>query len=441
VTDLARPYGHAPTRALDGGTEWGEDRARTAQKGGREMEHALMKTICLLTMLAIPAMPIAAQADKTADSKAEAKKHFDRAMELNEDGQTAEAVVELKRCYEIAPHHTVLYNMGQAYITLAKPVEAVAALQRYLDEGGKAIKADRRTEVEQDIARQKTRIATLLIRGLPEGAVVTIDGDEVGRAPAGPVRVGVGKHVVAATAVGYEAGEAKIEVAGEDRKVVELKLAVRVGQPLSAVPVASGSGLRTPRSALPAAPAPLAVPAAAPPVATAPAVDVAAAHPVRHAPAPAEPAAASTTVPTAPSNPATSEQTPSGASFAPAQGDVGALANASTGGGLRLAGLVGIGAGFVGLATGAILWEVAKSTNDDAVTQLKISPSQAHSTRSQAENLATGANVCLIAGGVLAGVGVLATLISFDVDLGRLPVAFAPAVGPSFAGVAANGVW
>jgi tetratricopeptide (TPR) repeat protein len=150
-----------------------------------------------------------ARADVTAESKAEAKKHYDRAMGLNEDGQVAAAIIELKRCYEIAPHHTVLYNLGQAYISLGKPVEAVDALQRYLEEGDKAIHPARRAAVEREIARQKTRIALLVIRALPAGAMVSVDGDDVGKTPlANPVRVGVGRHVVSATAAGYEPGEA-----------------------------------------------------------------------------------------------------------------------------------------------------------------------------------------------------------------------------------------
>jgi hypothetical protein len=192
------------------------------------MAHRLRNIILLLATLALPAVPVAARADSTANARAEAKKHFDRATELNEDGQVAEAVIELKRCYELSPHHTVLYNLGQAYITLAKPVEAVEALQRYLDEGGKDIRPARRTEVEREIARQKTRIATLEIRGLPDGAMVTIDGDEVGTAPlSAPVRVGVGKHVVAATAAAYEAAKVQVTVAGEDKRIVELTLKAR----------------------------------------------------------------------------------------------------------------------------------------------------------------------------------------------------------------------
>jgi hypothetical protein len=132
-------------------------------------------------------------------------------------------------------------------------------------------------------------------------------------------------------------------------------------------------------------------------------------------------------------------------SLAPTQGEVAASAGTSTWSSFRILGVATAGVGVAGLVTGAILWQVAKSKNDDAVTQLTTFPSQAHSTRSQAENLATGANVCLIAGGVLAGVGAFATLISFTDSIGdegpHKSVAFAPALGPSFAGVMARGVW
>ena len=389
---------------LDCDKESGEDQARTVQKKGREMTSLLKRIILGLAMLAIPTGPIAARADSTVNARAEAKKHFDRAMELNEDGQVAEAVIELKRCYELSPHHTVLYNLGQAYITLAKPVEAVAALQRYLDEGGKAIKPARRDEVEQEIARQKTRIATLEIRGLPDGAVVTIDGEEAGKAPlAAPVRVGVGTHVVAVTAARYEPGEAKIEIAGEDSKVVELKLVPKAGQRLAAA--------SSPSPAPPPAPAPAPVPAPAPASVLAPVP----------APAPVQPAP--------------------GMSLAPAQGEVATSAESSNWSGFRDAGIVAASVGVVALVTGGILWAAATNKNDDAVSQWQTDQSQARSTRSDAENLATGANVCLIVGGVLAGVGAITTLLTFVDDASAKSVALAPALGPSFAGLTMRGNW
>ena len=364
---------------------------------------SLLKRIILgLAMLVIPAEPIAARADSAANTRAEAKKHFDRAMELNEDGQVAEAVIELKRCYELSPHHTVLYNLGQAYITLAKPVEAVAALQRYLDEGGKAIKPARRAEVEQEIARQKTRIATLDISGLPDGAVVTIDGDEVGKAPlVAPLRVGVGKHAVAATAAGYEPGEAKIEIAGEDRKVVDLKLVPRPAHSVvAAAPV----------------PAPVLVPVPVP----------------ASVPVPA---------PNLSSTSATWAQPAPWTSLAPPQGEVAASAEPWKWSSLRIAGIAAASVGVAGLVTGGILWEVAKDKNSEANNQLPSSYAQARSTRSQAEDLTTGANACLIAGGVLVGVGVITTLLSFIDDSPPKSVALAPAIGPNFAGLTMNRVW
>ena len=50
------------------------------------MENLLNKIILGLMALAIAAGPSAVRADSVANARAEAKKHFDRALELNEDG-------------------------------------------------------------------------------------------------------------------------------------------------------------------------------------------------------------------------------------------------------------------------------------------------------------------------------------------------------------------
>jgi hypothetical protein len=212
--------------------------------------------------------------------------------------------------------------------------------------------------------------------------------------------VGVGKHVVAATAAGHEPGEAKIEIAGEDRKVVDLKLVPRPGQPA-------------------AASAPVSAPVPAPVLAPA-------------APVPA---------PNLSPNPATGAQPALGVSLASSQGEVTASAERWKWSSLRIGGIVAASVGVAGLVTGGFLWQAAKDKNSDAVTQLQSSPFQARNTRSQAEDLATGANVCLIAGGVLAGVGVITTLLSFIDDSPSKSVALAPALGPSFAGLTMRGTW
>ena len=50
------------------------------------MANLLKRSILLLAMLVIAAGPSAARADSAANARAEAKRHFDLATELNKDG-------------------------------------------------------------------------------------------------------------------------------------------------------------------------------------------------------------------------------------------------------------------------------------------------------------------------------------------------------------------
>jgi hypothetical protein len=197
------------------------------------MRSTVRQIAFLLTLLGTVAAPLVAQAGE----KQEARKHYDRGVELFDDGQLEGAMVEFQRSYELTHHFAVLYNIGQVFVSLAKPIEAADAFERYLADGGRKISATRRTEVEKEIVRQKARIATLEIRGLPEGAVVRLDDKEIGKAPiAAPVRVAVGMHTVAGAAEGYDPAETQVTVAGEDQKVVDMVLA-KHGEPPPAPPV------------------------------------------------------------------------------------------------------------------------------------------------------------------------------------------------------------
>ncbi len=167
-----------------------------------------------------------------AAARKEARKHFQRGVELLNDEQVAEALLEFQRSYELKPHFAVLYNIGQAQSVLGRPIEAVDTFKRYLGEGGKDIKSSRREEVEQDIATQTARIATLEIQTTPDGALINVDGQDVGFAPMPlGVRVPIGEHTISATAEGHDPGELKVTVAGEDYRVVQLALVRHVEPP------------------------------------------------------------------------------------------------------------------------------------------------------------------------------------------------------------------
>ena len=165
------------------------------------MRNVVRTTVCLLVLFAAMMATYTARAGE----KEEARKHYDRAIGLVDDGQLPVAIIEFQRSYDLTKNYSVLYNLGQVFVSLAKPVEAINAYQRYLAEGGKKIPAARRTEVEREIALQKARVATLSFHILPDGATIRVDGSEVGKAPTiESLVVGIGEHVVSATAEGHE---------------------------------------------------------------------------------------------------------------------------------------------------------------------------------------------------------------------------------------------
>jgi tetratricopeptide (TPR) repeat protein len=340
------------------------------------MRSTLKQTAFLAVLLGALAAPQAARASE----KEEARKHYDRAIELVDDGQLEGAIVEFQRSYDLTHHFAVLYNIGQVFVSLAKPVEAVDAYERYLADGGKKIPAARHTEVEQEIARQKARIATLEIRGLPEGAGVRVDGKEIGKAPiAAPVRVGVGTHSIAASAEGCDPTETQVTVAGEDQKVVELVLAKHVVEPVAA-PVA-----------------PVALPVILPPP-SAPIV----------VSAPVEP---------------------------PMKQSISKL---------RVAGIVSGAAGVAGIVAGVVCWGLAKSRHDDAMNNVNQDYDKAQQLQGDAQDYVTAGNVSFIAGGVLAALGVVLYFVGAPDGQAATPdahVHLMPAVAPGFAGLNAGGTW
>jgi tetratricopeptide (TPR) repeat protein len=66
------------------------------------------------------------------DSKEEAKEHVARATELHKDGKFREALDELKTAYALDPNPTLLYAMGQMYVSVGECAQAIAFYQRFI---------------------------------------------------------------------------------------------------------------------------------------------------------------------------------------------------------------------------------------------------------------------------------------------------------------------
>jgi hypothetical protein len=334
-----------------------------------------------LTLLAATLATVASPAPAHADARADANKHFHRAVEMVDDGHLNEALVEFQRSYDLTSHFAVLYNIGQVLVSLARPVEAVDAYERYLAEGEKKVPAARRSEVEKEIARQKARIAELDIRVLPEGATVRVDG----KVPPllSPVRVGVGTHVVAASAEGYEPAEASVTVAGEDHRIVELVLAK--------------------------------VPPPPPPPEPSHSLDT------------SNSLALSNNLAPRPRGERQATQSVAGEGPAPEPHRWSRL---------RIAAIATAAVGAAGLITGGICWATAKSRHDQAVDYWYDDEiPKANARQGEADDYLKAANISFIAGGALVATGVVLYIV------GGEKTRITPAVGPGFAGLATGGTW
>ena len=167
------------------------------------------------------AAPAPAPAEAT---KAEARERFDRGLGLFEKGETAAALAEFKRAYELIPNPVVLYNMGLVYAAMNHPVEAADALDRYLSQAGEKALPQQRAHATKVRDEQAARVARLLVV-TDHPATIQVDGVEAGRTPMSePLRLASGAHTIAALAPGYQPTRRELTLAGQVTETVTLAL-------------------------------------------------------------------------------------------------------------------------------------------------------------------------------------------------------------------------
>ncbi|MGE0789840.1 MAG: PEGA domain-containing protein [Sandaracinaceae bacterium] len=167
------------------------------------------------------AIPLVAHAQ---DARTEAQQRFQRGLALYEEGRDDAALAEFEEAYRVAPAWQVLFNIARVHARLGHAVEAADTYARYLDEGGDAIDAARRREVETLLAEQRARIASVLIvTNAP--AVISVDGVDVARTPLeAPLRFAAGEHTVAVRAEGHDPEIRSLRLAGDTLQTLTFEL-------------------------------------------------------------------------------------------------------------------------------------------------------------------------------------------------------------------------
>jgi hypothetical protein len=130
-------------------------------------------------------------------------------VELRRKGRDAEALERFQRAYDLSHSPRAAAQLGLCEQVLRQWVEADAHLTEGLTSSHPWIERNRGT-LERSVKTVRAQLATILVKGAPAGAVVTVNGSMVGRLPNPvPTRVLPGTAVIVATSAGYN--EERIE--------------------------------------------------------------------------------------------------------------------------------------------------------------------------------------------------------------------------------------
>lgn len=179
---------------------------------------------CAFVLSAVAALVVLGPATARADAEDDARARVKRGLELYDEGEYRLALAELERAYEIVPSYKVLYNIGQIHIQLGEYARAQRALRKYLDDGKDDLGAERRAEVDKDLAMLAGRVAVVTVLVNVPDAEVMVNDRPAGRGAVAKTAVDAGSVRIVITKPGYESQTRAVSVAGGDETVVRIEL-------------------------------------------------------------------------------------------------------------------------------------------------------------------------------------------------------------------------
>lgn len=168
----------------------------------------------------------------------EARRNWDSAINLVDNGNWDGARADFLRAYEVSKNPRVLYNVAVCEKNRGKYAKAVDTLRRQLGEGAGKLSAEDEAQSKQLIAGLERFVSTLTVDVSEPGARILVDGEEVGVSPLGKaVSVEVGERRVSAIKAGFTEAARSVTVSGGVPASVSLKLESNVKTSLVVVNV------------------------------------------------------------------------------------------------------------------------------------------------------------------------------------------------------------
>ena len=177
-----------------------------------------------------------------ASAQTQASAHYDAGLAAANRGDFDGAVAEFEAAYRAQPHHSVLFNLGQAHAALGHSVDAVDVLQRYLSEAGPQAPASLRAAAEESIRVHEQRIGLLDVQAHDREAEIVVDGRTVGHSPLQhPLRLVRGIHGVVVRAPRMRPWSGSVEVEPGETAHLEVDLEPLPPQPSEKSPPSATS--------------------------------------------------------------------------------------------------------------------------------------------------------------------------------------------------------
>lgn len=175
-----------------------------------------------------PAMTFAQVAPPPRATEVSAKAHAQILLRegtiLFDRGEAGDALRKFEQAYVIFPSPKIWFDVGVAQRALDRPVEALLAFQRFLDQAPQAPAASR-GEAQQAVAALMSSLGRLAIVCAVSGVEVSIDGKPAGTTPlAGPIWATPGPHQIAARREGMAPDVQDVAVAAGSEGTVTLAL-------------------------------------------------------------------------------------------------------------------------------------------------------------------------------------------------------------------------
>jgi tetratricopeptide (TPR) repeat protein len=214
----------------------------------RKLLAATLCTFAIATATRAEAQP-PAKPEPSPEVLKEAATHFDRGNAEYNEGNYRLALVEMQRAYDLAPHYRVLFNLAQIHAQLGDFTKAQSFFERYLAEGGDAVPAAKRAQVQKDLAALALKIGTLAFTVSEADADVLVDDKSIGHTPlTTALRVDAGDHRIRVEKDGFRADVRTVTLVGGEELKVDVKLEPSVvrgadlGPPHSSTPMWIGWG-------------------------------------------------------------------------------------------------------------------------------------------------------------------------------------------------------